>query len=448
MKRGKKMLLLTLVLVLCVAGYYGTQLLNQKSASVIEETGTFTLDNHSTDQLTGLNWVNGEESFVFTLADGVWTVAGDPAFPLNQEDVQNMADDLLAISGTRQLDGANDLSIYGLSEPSFTVTASWSDGTSTAYAMGAETPFADGYYVSSGKENIVYTIEEDIADIFDTTMNDLAVRETIPTVSAATRLTVGTTFDMVKEENSRTINVSEIWYDSQTGIALDVDKADELMTAANAIAWAELAEPTATDAALATFGVDEANATAITLYEGESAVLTLLIGNQNDAGDYYARLPGSAMVYTVASDDVTVLLSASATDMASMVIIDLSEEYVQSATFAAGDHIYTWTPSAETEEAGNETAEDEATKEAEEENEDPGAALWASIAALKPVSAIDTANGSTLLNVEVTSTGGQTAGLTFTEYDAENYAVKVLDRYFLVDAAEVDAIIRNLRAIK
>ena len=440
MKRGKKMLLLLLALALCVGGYYGTQMLNQKNASVTEETGTFALDSHSADQLAGLNWVNGEEAFAFTLADGAWSVAGNPAFPLNQEDVQGMADELMAVSGTRQLDGATDLSIYGLSEPAFTVTASWSDGTSTTYAMGAETPFGDGYYVSSGKENIVYTIEDDIADIFDTTMNDLAVMETIPTVTAATRLTVGSAFDMVKEETSRTINDGEVWYDNLTGAALDVSKADELVTAAKGIAWAELVDPTASDDELASFGVDEASATTIALYEGENAVLTLLIGNQNDTGDFYARLPGSAMAYTVASDDVTALLAANAVNMASMVIIDLAEEKVQSATFAAGDHTYLWTPAAEAEEAGDEAAE--------AETEDPGAALWAKVAALKPASSVEPADGSVLLNVEVTSTDGQTAVLTFAEYDAENYAVTVLDRCFLVDAAEVDAIIRSLRAIK
>lgn len=439
MKRGKKMLLLTLVLVLCVAGYYGTQMLNQQNTSVTEETGAFALDDHSTDQLTGLNWVNGEESFVFTLADGVWTVAGDPAFPLNQEDVQNMADDLLAISGTRQLDGANDLSIYGLSEPAFTVTANWSDGTSTAYAMGAETPFGDGYYVSSDKENIVYTIEEDIADVFDTTMNALAVMETIPTVNAATRLTVGTAFDMVKEETSRTINAGEVWYDNLTGVALDVSKADELIAAATGIKWADLVEPTASDDELASFGVDEVSATAITLYEGENAVLTLLIGHQTDSGDSYARLPGSAMVYTVASDDISALLSASVADMPSMVIVDLAEENVQSAVFTAGNHTYTWTPAVKVEETGEESAE---------ETEALGAALWSNVADLKPASVIEAADGSALMSVEVTSTAGQTAVLTFTEHDAESYAMTVLDRCFLVDAAEVDAIIRNLRTIK
>ncbi|MBQ3485087.1 MAG: DUF4340 domain-containing protein, partial [Clostridia bacterium] len=156
MKRTKKMLLLLIVLVLCVSGYCGMQLLGSDTASVTEEAGTFVLNSHTADDLTGLNWTNGDESFAFTLTGGAWSVAADPAFPLNQEDVQSIADDLLALVGTRQLDGVTDLAAYGLAEPAFSVTASWSDGTSTTYAMGDETPFGDGYYVSLGHENTVY----------------------------------------------------------------------------------------------------------------------------------------------------------------------------------------------------------------------------------------------------------------------------------------------------
>lgn len=216
MKRSKKMLLLLIALVLCVGGYYGVQLLGSDTASVSEEAGTFALNSHTADDLTGLSWSNNDERFAFTLSDGAWSVTADPAFPLNQTDVQSMADDLLALVGTRQLDGVTDLAAYGLAEPTFSVTASWSDGTSTTYAVGDETPFGDGYYISLGQEHVIYTITDDISDIFDTTLNDLAVLESIPAATAATRLTIADgsngsmSLDIVKEEASRTINTGEL----------------------------------------------------------------------------------------------------------------------------------------------------------------------------------------------------------------------------------------------
>ncbi|MGN0778254.1 MAG: DUF4340 domain-containing protein [Aristaeellaceae bacterium] len=434
MKRSRKMLMLLMALVLCVGGYCGVQLLDSDTASVTEESGTFALDSHAADDLTGLSWTSGDESLAFTLSGGTWSVTANPAFPLNQEDVQAMADDLLAMVGTRQLDGVTELAAYGLTEPAFSVTASWSDGTSTTYTMGDETPFGDGYYLSLGHEGIVYTIEDDISDIFDTTLNDLAVLESIPAVTAVTRLTVGTSLDLSKEETSRTINEGELWYDSLTGAALDADAAEKLVTNAQGIAWAALAEPTASDAELTAFGVDEASATAITLYEGETAVMTLLIGVQDDAGDYYARLPGSTMVYTVDDSDLSSLLTATADDMPSMVIIDLAAANVQSATFTAGESAYTWTaPAAE----GEET---------ESSADTLGESLWASLLALKATSRVDAVDSASVLTVDVTAASGQSAQLTFAEYDAQSYTVSVQEHCFLVDAADVDAIIRSLRA--
>lgn len=443
MKRGKKMLLLLAALVLCVAGYYGAQLFNGDTEVVSEETGEFSLTAHESTELTALEWVSGEENFRFTLADGTWTNAADPAFPLDQDAVQAMADDLLAVTGARQLDGVTDLSMYGLSEPAFTVTASWSDGSTTVYAMGDETPFGDGYYLSLGHEGIVHTVETDVAAIFDTAMNDLAVLVTIPTVESATRLTVGGTLDIVQETTSRTINASETWYDSLTGAALDVDEAEDLVGDAKAIEWAALAEPSATDVELAGYGVDEASATAITLYDGDTAVLTVLIGAQDDSGDYYARLPGSTMVCTVDSSDVSALLSARAESMLSMVITDVAAENVASASFTAGAVSYMWTNTAD------ETTESEEEAEAagDAAADETGVALWESILALTATEHLDgTVEGAALLTVAVQTTDGQRAEMTFTEHDADSYAALVLDRAYLVDAANVDAIIRSLRA--
>lgn len=436
MKRSKKMLLLLAALVLCVGGYLGAQLLTAQTAVVTEESGSFALESHTADELTSLAWQSGEESFAFTCASGTWSVTADPAFPLNQEDVQTMAAELLAIVGNRQLDGVTDLSAYGLAEPAFTVTATWSDGSATTWAMGDETPFADGYYISLGHENIVYTTADDISAIFDTTLNDLAVLETLPTASSVTRLTVGDTLDVAQAGTSRTINAGETWYDSLTGAALDASSVESLVSAAQAIAWADLAEPTASDEELASFGVDEASATAITLYDGDTAAMTLLIGGQDDSGAYYARLPGSTMVYTVKASSLSALLSASADAMPSMVIIDLPADSVQTASFTTGAAAHTWVAS------NGEDAEDEA------DHDELGETLWDSILDLSASSRIDAASatGDALLTVEVAALDGQSATLTFTSYDASSYAVTVLDRCFLVDAADVDAIIRTLRA--
>ena len=140
------------------------------------------------------------------------------------------------------------------------------------------------------------------------------------------------------------------------------------------------------------------------------------------------------MVYTIANSDISALLTASAESMPSMVIIDLAEENVQSATFTAGEAIHTWVAAADGD------AEDEAAAD------ELGESLWDGILALEANSRVEAADGTPLLTVEVTAANSQSTMLTFTEYDAQSYVVTVQEHSFLVNAAEVDAIIRTLRA--
>ena len=139
------------------------------------------------------------------------------------------------------------------------------------------------------------------------------------------------------------------------------------------------------------------------------------------------------MVYTIAGS-ISSLLTASAESMPSMVIIDLAAENVQSATFTAGEVVHTWIVSA------GEDAEDEAA------DDELGALLWDSILVLGASGRIDAADGASVLTVEVAAVNGQSSTMVFTEYDAQSYVVTVQERCFLVDAANVDAIIRTLRA--
>lgn len=455
MKRKMKMLILLGVLVVCAGAYLGVQLLQTETAPVTEAAGTYALDSHTADAMQALAWTQDGESLRFTCADGVWSVADDPAFPLNQADVQAMAADLLALTGTRRLEGVTDPDAYGLTEPVFSVTASWADGTSTTWSMGDETPFQDGYYLAVGDTSTIYTVEEDITTFFDTPLKELAVLETLPAAENVTRLTVqgSASLDILREQTSRTINESELWYDAQTGLALDTAEADDLVSDAKSIDWEALEEATASDEELTAFGVDEAAATTVTLYEGETAVRTLLIGSQNDSGSYYARLPGSTMVYTVTADSVSSLLTARADSMPSMELLDLPGEQVQTAVLTAGELVYTWTPAAadaeqpETQDAPDADTPDAEAADSEEAAEDPGAALWDDLLALSAQSSLDASDGVTLLRVEVTARSGQTAELIFAEHDAQSYAVTVQDRCCLVDAAPVDAIIRTLRTI-
>ncbi len=429
MKRTKKMLLLLGVLALCIGGYYGAQLLN-KPAAVTEETGHFALTARTAEELTGLNWTANDTDFAFNYLDGAWVKADEASFPVDQEAVQGLADTLLALAGTRQLDGITSLGDYGLETPAFTVTATWSDGSATTYTVGDETPFGDGWYLSLSDQNsIAYVIVDDLADDFDVTRTALAMMETLPTADTVTRITVGTAFDAVYAETSTTINADQHWYSAD---GQPLDGVDDLVADVQAIAWAALVEPAASN--LAAYGLD--SATVITLYNGEEEAFCLHIGSTDGSGNYYARLPESSMVYTVASSSLSSLLSADTASLRSDALVETAYAELAQAIFTAGERSYTLIPAVPAEDA-------------EETAEDPGEALWEALTAITAqTGAIEREPRETLLTVQVKTIAGQEATLTISAYDADSYVASLDVFATLVSADKVDKALRVLKGME
>lgn len=438
MKRSAKTLILLVALLVCVGGYY---LLNQTSetATVTEESGTFDLTIHLAEELTSLAWSRDGVDYHFTKADDTWANANNAAFPVDQTAVQALADDLADLTATRKLEDVQDLSAYGLEEPAFTVTATWSDGSSTVFAMGDATPFADGYYLTIGQGNVAYTIASSLSTMFSDDLNDLAQLEDIPVAETVTRLTVGATLDATYAETSRTVNDGQHWYDAD-GNALD--GVDSLVASAQDIVWKALVDPACED--LSAYGLEEESATAITLYNGEDVALCLLLGTTDDSGNYYARLPESAMVYTVASSSVSTLLTTATESLLSTALIETAYADLQQATFTMGESTYELIPLVAAEET--EEAEESEETETAEAVDDPGEDIWALLTAITATEHTTEPMGDTVLTVAMTTTGGNGATVIFAQYDVDSYIAAMDSRTLLVPADAVDKLVRALKA--
>ncbi len=448
MSRTKKMLLLMGALVIMVGCYFLASQ-TQETETVQEESGTFELTAKTAEDIATLAWMANDTEYSFTLTDGVWYKTSNTAYPVAQDEVQALADSLIAMQGSRRIESVTDISIYGLSEPVFSVTATWTDGTETTYQMGNETPFGGSYYLLlSGDATTVYTTEDSLSDLFDKDVDDFIQAEDVPSVSDVDRITVGTTFDASKHETSSTINEDELWY-AADGRALD--GVDSIVSSFTNLSWAAVAEPVATDDQLTEYGLDDANAIAVTVYAGEESA-TVLFGTTNDSGYYYARLPGSTMVYTVSSSTATKLLNASADSLLSLAIIETEYDNVQEAIFTAGELTYSFSAKAEeAEETADESAEaadaEESTEAAEEtEEEDANETLWNLVTAVTASSLrSEAATGDTVLTISVTTRTGVSATFTFAEYNADNYTATDGERTLIVEADKVDKLIRTLK---
>ncbi len=444
MNRGKKMLALLIVLAVMLGGYYAVQQSN-KTTSVSETSGTFDLTAKTADDLTGISWTTEDTTLSFILNEaGEWETTDTPAWPVDQSAVQTLADKLLALQGTRKLEDVTSLADYGLDAPTITVTATWKDASTTTYTMGDATPFADGYYLKlSTQDNVIYTIATSLSTTFNKTQKELVAMEEIPTISEASSITVGTTFAAVKKSESITVNPDQLWYDAATDAPLTASKVEALVSAAKAIAWDELVTAVATEDELTGYQLDEANATIITMTGDEDASMTLLIGGEDGAGNRYARLPGSSMVYTVEADDVSSLLSANSDDMWISALVPLPWSALKTATLETGKGTYTIVKAAEeTEATATDTEETTDDSEADE-------TLWNKVTALTATDRLSEAtDGDTVLTITAQDDAGRTITVVIREYSADSYQAQVDgEKTLLISADTIDTLVRTIKSM-
>ena len=303
MKRGKKMILLLGLLCVLLGGY---AILGQmdETTTVSETKGSYPLwaDGKT---VSSLKWMKDGKEFAFSMGESVWMKDGDSTFPVNQTAVENLADRIKNLTAVSELTDVTKPEDYGLDDPAFAVTVRDESGSETVYTMGDQTPFEDGYYLSVSDNDHIYVIESSLASVFNKTLTQLATMETMPEVTTVTRMSVGDTLDVTYNEEALA------WTDTATGEILDTDAVADLVEAAQNLTWSELLATSAMDDELSAWALDDAQAVTLTLYNGNTAERTLLLGGTDDEGDRYARLPDSRMVYTFYGSDTDDLLSAS-----------------------------------------------------------------------------------------------------------------------------------------
>lgn len=437
MNRGVKSLLLIAIVAAMLGGYALVGALDRK-AEVAEEAGSFALSERSAEELTGMCWVSGGEEYHFIKDDGGWSNADDAAFPTDQQAVQDIADRLTGLSADRRLSDVETLADYGFGEDSYSITAEWSDGESSVYVMGDETPFGDGWYTRiDGEDGVVYTCAGSLEDMFAESALELAEEEEIGSAESAVQISVGDELLLVRQEESTSIDPNQHWYSAE-GEPMDEDEVENLLSEIQGLNWSALIAVNASEDELAEYGLDEASATTVSAVDGDGAGIELLVGTSSGDGEYYARLPGSAMVYTLDGEAAESILAADVASLRSLDLYPLEYEEVERFSCMLDGSELSW-----------ENAETESDAETETESEDDSAAqeLWSLIGGLYASNVSDAAaEGDALLQISVTNRSGASMACSFYSCDVDSYlAVTDEGRSLLVPADAVDRLIRTLR---
>lgn len=372
-KNTKKLLGLVGALAV-LGGAYGTiVLINQhneekkaEQSKAEKEANTFYLSQM--EEPVSISYTNSYGTFAFSYdtENETWSYDSDEHFPVTQSYLTSISSDLKSFTAERKLEEVqDDLSVYGLDNPSCTITAKGSDDTEVTIQIGSLNSYNSDYYAKVEGSDDIYTIASSYVSDISNDISALQEKESFPTITSTSITDVqlvkdGITLDMEKEvtqepatEEETTENASEEaetasevseeetkseqatdsseeeseeetvemvdvtrWVFTQDNKTQRVDESDDihdLLVNMVGLTFNDCADYYADEEEKKSYGLtDDATVLTITYQSGEEeTTLKLTIGaTTEDDAYYYVSMNDSDQVNTVSKESVDAVLDA------------------------------------------------------------------------------------------------------------------------------------------
>lgn len=283
-KKKKTIILLVLILVLVVANG-ATSVWNNKSKKKKEkEAEASKIYLTDADDITAYTYSDGSQTMSFTKTDDTWVYDEDNEIPMNQDTVQSTADAIRQITAVRELDDPDQLSDYGLDNPSYTIQFQDGDGEITEILIGNGA--GENYYAAIGGTEKVYTISSDFQNYLQFDLTNLVQYDTVPSIGSG---------------NLKSVTITENGTDT---VYEDDDQTGELAGGFGALNLTDCVDYHASADALAQYGLDEnqriMEKAVYTDSSDKEKTFTVYLGKTDEAGENrYVMVKGSDMVYRV-----------------------------------------------------------------------------------------------------------------------------------------------------
>ena len=158
MKKNRSMIAAVALLAVMCAGYGAVSFgVAQSEKHRQEEEAADTIYLTDFEEVTGISVASQEQTMNFEKKEGEWLDADDPERPLKQSLVALLASSGQKLTAVRKLEGAGELSNYGLDDPAYRASFSDDNGKEAAILVGDE--LDDGrFYAKLEDQADVYTI--------------------------------------------------------------------------------------------------------------------------------------------------------------------------------------------------------------------------------------------------------------------------------------------------
>lgn len=343
MKRSKRLcILLGVLAVACVATFALSRY--QAKKEQIQTNGEVVLEI-PVDSVQALSWEYDGETLSFH-KDDKWIYDEDEAFPVDGEKIEGLLNQFSAMGAAFTIENPEDLSPYGLSDPTCSITITTDEETYTIL-LGGYSTMDSQRYVSIGDGN-VYLVADDPLDDFDIGLRDLLDPDDIPAFDQVSEITFTGSenyqifYEAYEDGSARTYCADDVYFVQQEDgtLPLDTDKVNSYLQTIRYLDLSDYVTYNVTDEELAQYGLDDPELTIQVNYTEEnedgdevSDTFTLHISrdpeelakaeaseseDEEDTEEEitaYARVGDSPIVYRLYSESYSSLMRASCDDL-------------------------------------------------------------------------------------------------------------------------------------
>lgn len=358
MKREKRLLILSGVLVVCVGGAVAISKIDFEEKMTGTETAIVDVDS---GDITYLSWNYEGEEMAFARKDGQWTYESDDKMEVDQELLDEIAENLSSVTSDKKVEEVQSLGVYGLSDPAYNITIKAGDDT-YEIAVGDET-FSDGeVYISNG-DDYVYLTDSGLIEDISYTLLDCVQKEEVPEMESISEVSVDNedTMDMVyKEDSGYCYSDAYTYYmkDGKNWRNLDNENTENTFTTLSEVTWEECVDYYAEDSELSSYGLEEPDASVSVTYtptkeedeeeasddesskeeEGEKK-FEYEVGMADDS--YYAKLKDSNIIYRISEEVYRAAADASYEELKPDEAVLLDWDTVESIEIEYDGNVYT-----------------------------------------------------------------------------------------------------------
>lgn len=388
---------IVLLVVLCVV-YFVLHNHNAGSSEKDSTDTSTTAFETDTDKLTELTVTTEGQSYTFTKSDDTWSYSGDASFPLDQSNFEELAGKLKSISSDRELKDAEDVSEYGLDAPAVQVSIKNSDDETHTLEFGAVNDMTSNCYMTVDNDTSkIYMVASTLETAFNFKLNDLAEKESFPSITATTvtRLTVekqGEEAEVIEKSDS----ASTGWSYTKGNTQRDIDSSNtsNLLNGISSLSWSGFVSADTSN--LAEYGLDaptkitidyqvtetkdsddSSNENAETDSDSDSTTETvtvdkqevLLLGGQDENGNYYAKLESQSNIYTISSSSVESFLSIDVKTLVSNYVSNYIFADLDRVTIQKDGESYEFTKTTEEKEKEKDDSDDSKNEDSDSESD-------------------------------------------------------------------------------